>query len=64
MPNVKKMMNDFDHDWHDVSVFEKIPVRKTAGKAKRVEHKKARKAARVAKRNFQEYHMNTHNRDN
>ena len=27
--------NDFDHDWNDVTIFEKLPVRKVAKKAKK-----------------------------
>ena len=46
--------NEFDHDWNDVSIFEKLPVRKTAGKAKRDDWKRDRKAARNAKRKMQE----------
>ena len=53
MRNVK-MSNEFDHDWNDVSVFEKLPVRKTAGKPKRDDWKRDRKAARKAKRMTQE----------
>ena len=53
MRNVK-MSNEFDHDWNDVSVFEKLPVRKTAGKPKRDDWKRGRKAARKAKRMTQE----------
>ena len=49
-----KMSNEFDHDWNDVSVFEKLPVRKTAGKPKRDDWKRDRKAARKAKRMTQE----------
>lgn len=49
-----KMSNEFDHDWNDVSVFEKLPVRKTAGKPKRDDWKRSRKAARKAKRMTQE----------
>jgi len=39
---------EFDHDWNDVSVFEKLPVRKTAN-PKRDGWKRDRKAARKAK---------------
>lgn len=49
-----KMSNEFDHDWNDVSVFEKLPVRKTAGKPKRDDWKRGRQAARKAKRMTQE----------
>ena len=49
-----KMSNEFDHDWNDVSIFEKLPVRKTAGKPKRDDWKRDRKAARKAKRMTQE----------
>ena len=49
-----KMSNEFDHDWNDVSVFEKLPVRKTAGKPKRDDWKRDRQAARKAKRMTQE----------
>ena len=49
-----KMSNEFDHDWNDVSVFEKLPVRKTAGKPKRDDWKRDRNAARKAKRMTQE----------
>ena len=41
--------SDFDHDWNDVTVFEKLPVRKVAKKAK-----KKRKALRRAKQVMQE----------
>jgi hypothetical protein len=46
--------NDFDHDWNDTTIFEKLPVRKTAGKAKRDSLKRDRRAARKAKRMTQE----------
>jgi hypothetical protein len=46
--------NEFDNDWNDVTVFEKLPVRKTAGKPKRDDWKRDRKAARKAKRMTQE----------
>ena len=49
-----KMSNEFDHDWNDVSVFEKLPVRKTASKPKRDDWKRDRNAARKAKRVAQE----------
>ena len=49
-----KMSNEFDHDWNDVSVFEKLPVRKTAGKPKRDDWKRDRNVARKAKRMTQE----------
>ena len=48
----EKMTAEFDHDWNDISVFEKLPVRKTAGK--RNDWKRDRKAARKAKRMTQE----------
>ena len=48
----EKIMTEFDHDWNDVSIFEKLPVRKTAGK--RNDWKRDRKAARNAKRKIQE----------
>ena len=54
MRNANKMMNDFDHDWNDLSIFEKLPVRKTASKPKRDDWKRGRKAARKAKRMTQE----------
>jgi len=44
---------EFNHDWNDVSVFEKLPVRKTAN-PKRDDWKRDRKAARNAKRKIQE----------
>ena len=46
--------NEFDHDWNDTTIFEKLPVRKTAGKPKRDDWKRDRKAARKAKRMTQE----------
>ena len=49
----KIMTSNFDHDWNDVSVFEKLPVRKTAS-PKRDDWKRDRKAARNAKRKIQE----------
>jgi hypothetical protein len=49
-----RKINEFDHDWNDLSVFEKLPVRKTAGKDKRDDWKRGRKAARNAKRMIQE----------
>ena len=48
----EKIMTEFDHDWNDVSIFEKLPVRKTAGK--RHDWKRDRKAARKAKQSMQE----------
>jgi hypothetical protein len=53
MTKVKKS-NEFDHDWNDLSIFEKMPVRKTAGKAKRDDWKRERKAMRRAKQMTQE----------
>ena len=50
----QRMTNEFDHDWNDLSVFEKLPVRKTAGKPKRDDWKRNRKAMRNAKRMVQE----------
>ena len=49
----EKMTAEFDHDWNDVSVFEKLPVRKTAN-PKRDNWKRDRKAARTVKRKIQE----------
>ena len=46
--------NEFDHDWNDTTIFEKLPVRKTASKPKRDDWKRDRKAARKAKRMTQE----------
>ncbi len=46
--------SEFDNDWNDVSIFEKLPVRKTAGKSKRDSLKRDRRAARKAKRMTQE----------
>jgi len=54
MRNANKMTTEFDHDWNDTTVFEKLPVRKTAGKPKRDDWKRDRKAARKAKRMTQE----------
>lgn len=61
MRNANKMTTEFDHDWNDTTVFEKLPVRKTAGKPKRDDWKHTarrrdcdRKAARKAKRMTQE----------
>ena len=50
----QRMTNEFDHDWNDVSIFEKLPVRKTAGKPKRDDWKRNRKAMRMAKHTVQE----------
>ena len=47
------LMTEFDHDWNDLSLFEKLPVRKTAN-PKRDNWKRDRKAARKAKRMTQE----------
>ena len=49
----EKIMTEFDHDWNDLSLFEKLPVRKTAN-PKRDDWKRDRKAARNAKRKIQE----------
>ena len=50
-----RMTNDFDHDWYDLSVFEKLPVHKARGKAeKRDDWKRDRKALRKAKYMTQE----------
>ena len=48
--------NDFDHDWNDVIIFEKLPVRKVAKKAKKHDDswKQKRKALRRAKQILQE----------
>ena len=48
----EKIMTEFDHDWNDLSIFEKLPVRKTAGK--RNDWKRDRKAARKVKQSMQE----------
>jgi len=50
----RKMTSEFDHDWNDLSLFEKLPVKNTSGKAKRDEWKRERKALRSAKREKQE----------
>ena len=49
----EKIMTEFDHDWNDLTLFEKLPVRKTAS-PKRDDWKRDRKAARNAKRKMQE----------
>ena len=49
----EKIMTEFDHDWNDLTLFEKLPVRKTAN-PKRDDWKRDRKAARNAKRKIQE----------
>ena len=49
----EKLMTEFDHDWNDLTLFEKLPVRKTAN-PKRDNWKRDRKAARIAKRTMQE----------
>ena len=49
----EKIMTEFDHDWNDLSLFEKLPVRKTAN-PKRDDWKRDRKAARTIKRKIQE----------
>ena len=49
----EKLMTEFDHDWNDLSLFEKLPVRKTAN-PKRDNWKRDRKAARKTKRITQE----------
>ena len=49
----EKLMTEFDHDWNDLTLFEKLPVRKTAN-PKRDNWKRDRKAARNAKRTMQE----------
>ena len=49
----EKIMTEFDHDWNDLSLFEKLPVRKTAN-PKRDNWKRSRKAMRIAKRTMQE----------
>jgi len=46
-------MTEFDHDWNDLTLFEKLPVRKTAN-PKRDNWKRDRKAARKAKQSIQE----------
>ena len=51
-----RMTNDFDHDWYDLSVFEKLPVHKSRGKAeKHDEWRRNRKALRKAKHMTQRY---------
>lgn len=56
-----KPTHDFDNDWNDLSLFEKLPVHKTAGKQKRDDWKHIakrrdheRKALRKAKHMTQE----------
>jgi len=49
-----KPTNDFEHDWNDLSLFEKLPVHKTAGKTRRDDWKRERKALRKAKHMTQE----------
>lgn len=49
-----KPTHDFDNDWNDLSLFEKLPVHKTAGKQKRDDWKRERKALRKAKHMTQE----------
>ena len=50
-----KMTNEFDNDWHDTTLFEKLPVHKTRKKAqKRDDWKRDRKAQRKAKQMTQE----------
>ena len=48
--------NEFDNDWNDVTIFEKLPVRKVANKAKQHNQswKRKRKALRRAKQILQE----------
>ena len=47
--------NEFDHDWNDVSIFEKLPVRKTSSRKRRhPDWKQHRVEARKAKRKTQE----------
>ena len=55
-----KKTHDFEHDWNDLSVFEKLPVHKTAGKPKRDDWKRARKALRKAKQERQYVLINQH----
>ena len=52
--------HEFDNDWHDMSVFEKLPVHKTAGKPKRDDWKRTRKALRKAKQERQYVLINQH----
>ena len=49
----EKIMTEFDHDWNDLSLFEKLPVRKTVN-PKRDNWKRDRKAARKVKQFMQE----------
>ena len=53
---VEKMTSDFDHDWNDISVFEKLPVRRVStGRYKHRERRMyERKAARRQKMKMQE----------
>jgi hypothetical protein len=51
----KTITSEFDHDWNDLSVFEKLPVHKTRKKAqKRDDWKRDRQAQRKAKQQTQE----------
>lgn len=50
----QRMTNEFNHDWNDLSIFEKLPVRKTASKSKRDDWKRTRKAQVRTKRMIQE----------
>jgi hypothetical protein len=49
-----KPTSEFEHDWNDLSLFEKLPVRKTASQPKRDDWKRNRKALRKAKHMTQE----------
>ena len=49
-----KPTSEFEHDWNDLSLFEKLPVRKTASQPKRDDWKRDRKAQRKAKHMTQE----------
>jgi hypothetical protein len=55
-----KKTHEFDNDWNDLSLFEKLPVHNTAGKPKRDDWKRERKALRKAKQERQYVLINQH----
>ncbi len=50
---------DVDHDWNDLTLFEKLPIVK-GNTVSREDWKRKRNRRRLAKQRFQEYFLGTH----
>lgn len=63
MPKLKIVTvksHEFDHYWNDLTLFEKLPIKKEQKLVKRDEWKRRRKHASNAKARSQEYYLGTH----